>query len=136
MYVFDTDVVSATMRREVPLTLVRRLASVPREEQVTTAITLGELVYGAEKRRSGRHAAAIRELVFSRMPVLPYDHEAAEVYGSIRAELERRGEPLEHPDLQIAAIALARDLTLVTGDTRHFDRVPGLRVENWLAPAT
>ena len=134
MYVYDTDIVSATMRRDVPLALVRRIAEVPREEQATTAITLGELAYGAAKRRSERHATAIRELVFSHMPILPFDAGAAELYGSIRAELERRGERLEDADLQIASIALSNDHTVVTGNTRHFERVPGLRVENWLAP--
>ena len=64
---------------------------------------------------------------------MPFDREAAEVYGPLRAELERQGRPLAAPDLQIAAIALSRDLTLITGNVRHFGRVPGLRVENWLA---
>lgn len=100
---------------------------------MTTAVTLAELVYGAAKSRSERHAAAIRELVFSRMPILPFDAPAAETFGSIRAELERTGQSLDYADLQIASIALSNDLTLVTGNTRHFERVSGLRVENWLA---
>ena len=54
------------------------------------------------------------------------------MYGRLRAELERNGRPLAEPDLRIAAIALARELTLVSGNARHFGRVPGLRVENWL----
>ena len=57
---------------------------------------------------------------------------AAAVYGTLRADLERRGMRLDDPDLRVASIALARDLTLVTGNVRHFERVPGLRVENWL----
>ncbi|HSR22290.1 MAG TPA: hypothetical protein VLW53_01985 [Candidatus Eisenbacteria bacterium] len=51
----------------------------------------------------------------------------------MRADLERSGRPLAEPDLRIAAIALAHDLTLVTGNGRHFSRIPGLRVESWLA---
>jgi tRNA(fMet)-specific endonuclease VapC len=54
------------------------------------------------------------------------------VYGRLRAQLEREGRRIGEPDLRIAAIALARDLTLVTGNVRHFQRVPDLRIENWL----
>jgi tRNA(fMet)-specific endonuclease VapC len=66
--------------------------------------------------------------------VLPFDARAAEAYGPLRADLERKGQRLDGPDLRIASIVLSRDLTLVTGNARHFERVPGLRVENWLAP--
>ena len=66
------------------------------------------------------------------LPVLPFDASAARRYGEVRAELERRGTPLGDADLRIAAIALARGLTVVTGNVRHFQRVPGLPVENWL----
>ncbi len=133
MYCFDTDVLSATMRREPDLALVRRLAQLPPSEQFTTAITLGELLYGAERRGSDRLREAVRGLVAGALTVLPFDEPAAEAYGSLRARLESAGEPLAEPDLRIASIALARDLTLVTANVRHFDRVPDLRVENWLA---
>ena len=66
------------------------------------------------------------------MPLLPFDESAAEEYGRLRAYLEAQGTPIGHPDTQIAAIALANDLTVVTGNVRHFQRVPGLAVENWL----
>ena len=134
MYVLDTDVVSAAMRPDVPTSLVRRLARVPQEEQVTTAVTLAELVYGAAKRRSERQATAIRELVTTRMRVLPFDAPAAQLYGALRADLEQQGRPLAPPDLQIASIALSKGLPVVTGNVLHFERIPGLRVENWLAP--
>lgn len=65
--------------------------------------------------------------------MLPFDEAAAETYGSLRARLEAEGTPLAEPDTRIASIALAHRLTLVTGNVRHFDRVPGLGVENWLS---
>jgi tRNA(fMet)-specific endonuclease VapC len=133
VYCFDTDVLSATMRREPDLALIRRLAELPPSEQFTTAITLGELLYGAERRGSTRLRETVRELVAGALTILPFDQMAAEAYGPLRARLESRGEPLDEPDLRIASIALARDLTLVTANLRHFDRVPGLAVENWLA---
>jgi tRNA(fMet)-specific endonuclease VapC len=132
VYCFDTDVLSATMRRDPDLALIRRLAQLPPSEQFTTAITLGELLYGAEHRGSARLRRTVRELVVRALTVLPFDDAAAEVYGSLRTQLESDGKPLAEPDLRIASIALAGNLTLVTANVRHFDRIPDLTVENWL----
>ncbi|MFQ5789860.1 MAG: PIN domain-containing protein [Acidobacteriota bacterium] len=134
MYCFDTDVLSTVLKRDPPLQLIRRLARVPPEEQFTTSITLGELLYGASKRGSSRLVTKVREVVLHAQQVLPFDETAAEVYGPLRARLESEGRRLAEPDLRIASIVLARDLTLVTGNVRHFARVPDLRVENWLRP--
>lgn len=133
MYCFDTDVLSATMRRDPFLPLIRRLAQVPPAEQFTTAITMGELLYGAARRKSGRLDEQIRDLIRGALTVLPFDEAAAAVYGPLRAQLESDGELLDEPDMRIASIALSRELTLVTGNVRHFDRVPDLAAENWLA---
>jgi tRNA(fMet)-specific endonuclease VapC len=132
MYCFDTDVLSATIRRDPPLHLIRRLARTPPSEQCTTAITLGELVYGVRKRGSPELAERVQALITSAGPILPFDEIAARRYGLLRAELERSGRRVAEPDLRIAAIALARDATLVTGNVRHFARIPELRIENWL----
>jgi tRNA(fMet)-specific endonuclease VapC len=131
VYCFDTDVLSATMRREPSLPLIRRLAQIPPPEQFTTAVTLGELLYGASRRDSDRLRSRVRELISGALTVLPFDERAAEVYGPLRARLEAEGRRLDEPDLRIAAIALSRELALVTGNVRHFDRIPGLTVENW-----
>jgi tRNA(fMet)-specific endonuclease VapC len=133
VYCFDTDVLSATIRREPSLALIRRLAQVPPSEQFTTAITMGELLYGAARRDSARLSEQVRDLIRGALIVLPFDESAARAYGSLRAQLESEGRPLAEPDLRIASISLSRDLTLVTGNVRHFDRVPGLAIENWLA---
>lgn len=135
MYCFDTDILSATIRREPSLPLIRRLAQVPPTEQFTTAITMGELLYGAARRDSKRLNEQVRELIHGALTILPFDDVAADVYGPLRAELESDGQPLAEPDLRIASIALSRELTVVTGNTRHFARVPKLSVENWLSPA-
>jgi predicted nucleic acid-binding protein len=71
-------------------------------------------------------------LVQTAAEVLPFDASAAEVYGVVRAELESRGRRLAEPDLRIASIALSRELTLVTGNVKHFSRIEALRVENWM----
>jgi tRNA(fMet)-specific endonuclease VapC len=134
VYCFDTDVLSSVLRREPSVDVIRRIALVPSEAQFTTSITLGELVYGALRRKSPPLAARIHDLIGGAITVLPFDADAAQTYGALRAELESEGRRLDEPDLRIAAIALARNLTLVTGNVRHFARVPDLVVENWLRP--
>jgi len=131
-YLLDTDIISATLLPRPNLDVVRRLATVPPEEQFTSAITVGELIYGATRRvRKGLRERI--QLVIEAVPVLPFDSAAALRFGDLKAQLERAGTPLAEPDLRIAAIALENDLVLVTGNERHFSRVPGLRLENWLA---
>ena len=104
----------------------------PADHQFTTAITAGELLYGAAKRGSPGLAERVRQLISSAVAVLPFGMAAAEIYGSLRWELEADGKRLDEPDLRIASIVLASGLTLITGNIRHFGRVPRLRVENWL----
>ena len=134
MYLLDTDILSNLLRRVPPPTLVTKLASVPREQQFTSSITVGELVYGAYrlKERASTLLRRIDETLPPNLPVLPFDASAARRYGEVRAALERRGTPIGDADLRIASIALSHDLTVITGNVRHFARVPGLRVENWL----
>jgi|Tabmets5t2r1_1033131.scaffolds.fasta_scaffold00943_4 tRNA(fMet)-specific endonuclease VapC len=134
VYCFDTDVLSAVGRRDPPLALIRRLARTPPEQQFTTAVALGELLYAAAKRGGATLTRKVRDLVVGALLVLPFDERAAEVYGPLRAELESAGRRLDEPDLRIASIARSRDLIVVTANVRHFRRVPDLRVENWLAP--
>ena len=114
--------------------MIRRLAVIPASCQFTTAITYGELLYGAEKRGSSSLADRVRGLLAHAVTILPFDDAAAVRYGSLRASLESEGTPLDEPDLRIAAIALSRSLILVTGNVRHFGRVDGLEIQNWLDP--
>ena len=130
MIALDTDVVSLLMRPRPPRVLVERLARTPLDEQSTTAITIGELGFGAEKaRRPDLLAQALRAL--AGVQVLPFDGRAGLAYGRTRAALERQGRRLADPDLRIAAIAMAHDAVLVTGNVRHFGRVEGLTAEDW-----
>lgn len=134
MIVFDTDVVSFVLRPAPPAGLIRRVADIDPGEQATTAVNAGELVYAAWRTDRPEHfLAALDERVWPNLRVLPFDLEAAAIYGKLRASLERAGTPLAEPDLRIAAICLRHDATLATGNLRHFERVPDLRVEDWLA---
>jgi len=136
VFLFDTDVLSQVLKASPFPGLIARLAVVPSEQQFTSAITVGEMVYGAHRSPRREHfLQQLEERVWPNVRVLSFDRSAGETYGRLRAELERAGTPLAEPDLRIAAIALTHDLTLVTGSVRHFAAVPGLRVENWLAPS-
>lgn len=134
MHLLDTDILSNLLKRAPSMALITKLATVPAESQFTSSITLGELLYGA--RRMGPLADQLLTRIETRLlpelPVLPFDASAARRYGEVRSELEQRGTPVGDADLRIAAIALARGLTVVTGNERHFRRVPDLSVENWL----
>jgi tRNA(fMet)-specific endonuclease VapC len=130
-YLFDTDTISAVLRPRPDLSVARRLATVPATEQFTSAVTLGELLFGAMRKQRSDLIEPIRALTDT-IPVLPFHEAAAHAYAQLRTDLEQRGAPLAEPDLRIAAIALAFDLVLVTGNQRHFQRVPNLRIENWI----
>ena len=97
-----------------------------------SAVAFAELSYGVEK--SARRDANRNVLAHfvARLEVLPFDANAASHFGQIRAILERAGTPVGHVDLLIGAHARSHDLTLVTNNRREFDRIPGLRVENWV----
>jgi tRNA(fMet)-specific endonuclease VapC len=133
MYLLDTDILSILMKRAPASALVARLARVRPEDQFTSSVTLGELLYGAH--RSNRTAALlerIEETLLAELPIIAFDAAAARRYGELRAELERRGTPIGDADTRVASIALSRGLTVVTGNERHFQQVPGLEIENWL----
>lgn len=131
MIVLDTDAVSMLLRPAPPPALVSRLASTPLWQQATTAITVGELAYGAMRAGRAELYRRARDLLTG-VHVLPFDEVAAVAYGTIRADLERAGRPLADPDLRIAAVVRAVGATLITGNVRHFARVPGLAVEDWI----
>jgi tRNA(fMet)-specific endonuclease VapC len=134
VFCFDTDVVAAALLREPPLPLVRRLARTPADDQCVTAVTVAEITYAAARNKDSETIPRLRELLAAASTVLPFDADAAEVYGPLRAHLDGIGVRLDEPSLRIASIALAHDLTLVTASARLYDRVPGLRIENWLEP--
>lgn len=133
-YLLDTDILSNLLKRSPSIALIAKLAMVPARQQYTSSIALGELVYGATRAgaRSAMLLAQIEQRLLPELPILPFDDLAARRYGLLRADLERQGMPLAEADLRIAAIALTHSLTLVTGNVRHFGRVPELTVENWL----
>ena len=135
-YLFDTDALSEVLRPKPAAAYLRWLRTVPRAEQFTSAVVIGELYSGAFRSRDfARHLENIEQRVRPAISVLPYDAITARIYGRLRAHLEGGGKRLADADLQIAATALQHDLELITGNLRHFDRVPDLVIGRVLAEA-
>ncbi len=97
-----------------------------------SSITLAELMHGVEKSTKPEHNLQQVEDFVSRLSVLEYGNKAAAHYGDIRAVLERKGTPIGVNDLHIAGHARSEGLTLVTNNFNEFERVAGLRLENWI----
>ncbi len=133
-YMLDTNI-CIYIRQKRPEEVLRRFRRLRPGEAALSVITYGELLYGAAK--SAQRTVALerlRELV-RLLPALALPESAGETYGSIRAELESKGEMIGNNDLWITAHALASKLTLVTNDEREFQRVRGLKIENWAVEA-
>lgn len=124
----DTDSVSLAIRGVggVSARIVERRPS----ELCISAITLAELRFGAERRKSAKLDRAIVAFL-SDIAVIPFDDASAVTFGRVAARLADRGEPIGDADAMIAAHALALNLTLVTNNSKHFERVPGLKIVNW-----
>jgi tRNA(fMet)-specific endonuclease VapC len=127
-FLLDTDTVSFALRGrgQVATHLLNRRPS----EIHLSSITLAELRYGADRKRSRKLHNLIDTFIAS-VTVLPFDQAAADRFGLVAMALARRGTPIGEFDTLIAAHALAARLTLVTNNVKHFTRVAGLRVENW-----
>lgn len=129
-YLLDTNIVSA-LEKAPDGPLIAKIMTVGLDNIVTSIIVAGELQFGIAKAQTTDQKQNLTTLIGS-IVVLPLDEPVDAVYGKVRVQLEGSGTPIGQNDLWIAAHALALDLTLVTDNTREFERVEGLRVENWL----
>lgn len=129
-YLLDTNVCIRYLQGRLPS--IREAIHTRSPKQLTIcAIVRAELFFGAMKSNYPTETLAIQRQFIDQFPTLPFDDEAALIFGKIRADLQRQGQPIGPYDLQIAAIALANDLTLVTHNTREFNRIDGLRLADW-----
>lgn len=129
-YLLDTNIVIYVLKRRPAEVLPVFNANANR--MAISAITLAELLHGAEKSSPVTENLAVIEDFCSRLDVLPYGVKAAQHYGAIRAALEKRGRPIGVNDLHIAGHARSEGLVLVTNNVSEFARVPALEVENWV----
>jgi tRNA(fMet)-specific endonuclease VapC len=129
-YLLDTNILSDLVRHPQGV-VFQRITAVGEDSICTSIIVACELRFGAVKSGSSRLALQL-EQILAVLPVLSLDLPVDRHYGAIRTHLEQLGTPIGPNDLLIAAHALALDLTLVTANTREFDRVPALSLDNWL----
>ncbi len=132
-YLLDTNIVIYVLKRRPVEVLATFNANANRI--AISAITLAELLHGAEKSSRVSHNLGVIEDFCSRLEVLPYTAKAAQHYGTIRAALEKLGQSIGVNDLHIAGHARSEGLVLVTNNVSEFVRVPALEIENWVAPA-
>ena len=129
-YMLDTNICIFTIKNKPQV--VREAFNRYHGQLAISTVTLMELIYGAEKSAAPERNLAIVEGFAARLDVLDYDIQGAAHTAQLRAELANTGTPIGPYDRMIAGHARARGLTLVTNNLREFQRVPGLRVEDWV----
>ena len=130
-FLLDTNI-CIHIRRRRPPELLARFQRLKPGEAVLSVITYGELIYGVEKSQFREQARSQLTELAALVPVTELPSQAGEFYGAIRSALEDKGEMIGNNDLWIAAHAKAARLTLVTNNEREFQRIQGLRIQNWV----
>ena len=131
MILLDTNICIYIINAKPPAVLARfqqyRLGDIG-----LCSVVAAELAFGVAKSGSARNRQAL-EMFLAPLTILPFDDVAVWVYGDLRADLERRGNPIGSLDTMIAAHALSQQALLITNNTREFAKVPGLQLDNWVA---
>jgi tRNA(fMet)-specific endonuclease VapC len=126
----DTNICIYTIKNR-PIQV--RDAFIRHQDQLcVSTVTAMELIYGAERSVVPEKNLGVIEGFLARLAVMDYDLHAAEHTGQLRAELQKQGKPIGPYDQMIAGHARSLGLILVTNNEREFERVPGLRIENWV----
>jgi len=137
VYLLATNILSEFVRLRPNPGVMGRVRAVPAQQLFTSSVCIMELRFGAMRRNDGAEVwTRLVGQIVSRVRTVPFDKAAAEHAGDILAELEQSGQPIGIEDAQIAATALAFGLTVITANTRHFSRVPGLAHDDWIRPLT
>jgi tRNA(fMet)-specific endonuclease VapC len=129
-YLLDTNIVIYVLKRRPVEVLETFNANASR--MAISSITLSELIYGAEKSLNTARNLEVIEDFISHLEVLSYDAKASQHYGQIKAALEKKGQIISENDIHIAAHAVSQGLILVTNNSKEFERVSTLAIENWV----
>ena len=130
MYLLDSNTCIRFLNGRAP-NIRLRMVALPVMLIYVCSAGKGEMFSGAHRSTNPVRTLERQREFFEDFVSPPFDDQAAEVYGRIRAELEAAGTPIGSHDMQIAAIALANNLILVTHNTREFSRIAGLQLEDW-----
>jgi tRNA(fMet)-specific endonuclease VapC len=131
-YLLDTNI-CIYIAKQRPPSVAQRFEKLAAGSVGMSVVTWGELCFGAEKSQQRAQALDTLERLQALIPVIALDDSSGVTYGAIRAHLERAGTPIGNNDLWIAAHALALKVTLVSNNLREFERVPKLKLDNWVA---
>ena len=133
LYLLDTNIVSYFVKG-ISASLVQRMqVGLDAQDIAISAVTRAELRYGLEIMDQFDKRRKRIDLLLTELPALSWGLDAADAYGRLKTYLRRNGTPVGDFDTQIAAHALAEKLTLVTHNTRHFEKIPALKIEDWMA---
>ena len=130
-FMLDTNICIYIIKKK-PMTVINRFKDIEDSSIGISTITLSELLYGVSKSiQPAQNLVAIAQFS-APLEILPYDDEAAHYYGTLRAHLERIGNPIGSLDMLIAAHALSKSCTLITNNEKEFGRIPNLKIDNWV----
>lgn len=129
MYLLDTDTIIYNFKGHDAV--VKNLQAHIHDPIKISIVTLMELYYGAYKSRMVESNLAKIKALENALEIIPSGLESAEIFGIFKSKLEKQGTPLDDFDLMIASSAIANNLTLVTNNVRHFERIEGLKLTNW-----
>lgn len=129
MYLLDTNIIIHALKGHAAVN--RNLRSHLHDPLHISVVTLMELYYGAYKSQKVESNIAKVRALESTIEVIPVDKEVVDIFGTYKAKLERSGIPLDDFDLIIAACAMTHNLVLVTHNIKHFNRIEGLKIQDW-----
>jgi len=133
MFLFDTDTISNILKKRPSARLKQMLNGIEPKHQFISTITLSEIVYGAHKNiRPNFHIQNLESVFLPAVNIVSFDSKSAYICGRIRASLEKSGALIPWTDFQIASKTFSNGFTLVSGNLKHFKRIPKLKIENWL----
>ena len=128
-YLIDTNTIIYSLKQDQQVN--RKFTQTREIPKSISVITYGELIYGARKSRQVEKNLAITYRVAELFPIIDINRSVMDIFGEIKNSLAKKGKTIEDMDILIAATAMSHNLILVTNDVNHFQRIDGLRIENW-----
>lgn len=131
IYMLDTNICIYAIKHK-PEKVFQKLQEIDPEDVCVSSVTYAELVHGVEKSAAVEKNRLALSLLLANIEIMDFDVNAADCYGKIRADLEKKGKPIGPLDMMIAGHAQSLDLTIVTNNVKEFSRVENLKIENWV----
>lgn len=130
-YMLDTNICIYAIKHK-PSAVFQKLQTVDPEDVCVSAVTYAELMHGVEKSAAVEKNRLALSMLLANIEILDFDVDAADCYGKIRADLEKKGTPIGPLDMMIAGHAQSLGYTVVTNNEKEFSRVSNLKIENWV----